>query len=97
MDRSWAVGAPPESLGRIIGISLPASSQTAKPIIARPIRTVANGRYLVTEAISGDTASPKSPNTVTNPADIATVAAPARAKAAGRDGASLLPAITSPR
>lgn len=58
--------------------------------------TVANGRYLCAEAISGDTANPKIPNTVRNPADIVTVAAPARASATGRD-APRLSAITKPR
>jgi hypothetical protein len=67
----------------------------ARPARATPITTVANGRYFCTEAISGETTSPKMPNTVRNPADMAMVAAPARAMAAGREGAWLLPAITN--
>jgi hypothetical protein len=97
MDRSRAVGAELDSFGSMMPISLPANSQMARTTSRTPITTVANGRYFCTEAISGETTRPKRPNTVRNPTDMAMVAMPARASAAGRDGAWLLPAITKPK
>ncbi|PQM44466.1 hypothetical protein C1Y40_05379 [Mycobacterium talmoniae] len=77
-------------------MSLPTSSHSAVPISTTPMTTVANGRYFCAEAITGEIASPNTPNTVRNPVAIATVAAPARASAAGRD-VFWLPAITKPK
>lgn len=57
--------------------------------------TVANGRYLWAEAMTGEISSPKTPNTVRKPSDIPAVAAPARSTARGRE-VPWLPAITKP-
>lgn len=97
MERRRAVGAPPESFGATTAISLPVSSQAAKPISNTPMITVANGTYCCAEAISGAISRPKIPNTVRNPADMTSVAAPARASATGRDVIWLPPAMTKSR
>lgn len=78
-------------------MSLPDSSHTASRTSGTPMTTVANGRYSCAEATTGEISKPKMPNTVRNPADMATVAKLALASATGRDDPALPSAIIRPR
>lgn len=78
-------------------MSRPDNNHNPSATSSTPMTTVANGRYRCAEAISGEITRPKTPNTVTKPAAMASVAVPARASAAGRVVGCPSPTITRPR
>ena len=84
IDPSASDGAA-DIFGTMKRISRPASMTAPMTARARPMTTVAYGRYFWTESEIGAIASAKSPNTSTKPTAMTAVAINARSSAADRD------------